>query len=60
MPKAIIKELDYSSGAIEPDQVEVLELIADEAALAMESDLSDLFLAIEKEIKQASKDANKN
>lgn len=60
MPKVTIKELDYSSGAIEPDQVEILELIADEAALAMESDLAELFIAIEKEIKQASQNANKN
>jgi len=60
MAKIVVKELDFSSGNTEPDQVEIYELMADESQLALESDLTGLFLALEKEINRASQDTNKN
>jgi hypothetical protein len=60
MPKVIIKELDYASGNLTPDEVEVLELMSDQAEAYLDSDLVSLFRDLEKELEKANKDPYKN
>lgn len=60
MPKVIVKELDYASGNLTPDEVEVLELMSDQAEAYLDSDLVSLFRDLEKELEKANKDPYKN
>jgi hypothetical protein len=60
MPKVVIKEDTQTDQSTDFNETEILDLMAEESAQAMESELSELFKYIENEINMAFQDANKN